>query len=108
MSEQPKVSVHTKDGQRTVRAPLPSWPVYQEFEAEVVYSYRDGPQYVDKRVVFEDTYCAVCRAQIGPSLGEDEDGRQYEHWTICFDGPAGLVCEDCANELDPEPEEVSK
>lgn len=91
-------------------ADYPEHPVYEEFEASMTMG-RYGPEYTDPRLTFEDTYCQRCGAQIGPGLGEDEDGRQYEHWTICFDGPIGLVCEDCANELDPppvSPEELSR
>lgn len=77
--------------------------LYDEYEADQIWT-NYGPDYSDPRVEFENTCCTVCRDAIGPMLGEDsETGHPTSAYRMMFDGPLGLVCEDCAQDLDPYP-----
>lgn len=63
---------------------------------------RDGEAiYSDPRIEFDEMSCARCNATIGPYMGINPyTGNDAYGWAACFDGPLGLVCADCADDLD--------
>lgn len=88
------------------------WPMTPETYARLMAQDRLDPfeeidpnGYLGEALCFEDTSCTnpECEGNhaVGPHVGEDEDGYPSSAWGICFAGPLGPICEDCAQLLDP-------
>ena len=74
---------------------------YEEVDNAKHYVGFGDYEYDDPGLEFENTVCAKCGEHIGPGLGEDDNGYPREHWTLCFRGPLGLLCEECTEEVEP-------